>query len=234
MGGKAKAFLDYYGIPYDAVEVEPMFKSQIGDSKYKKLPQLRFGGKDGAFLVDSDIIVDTLAEHVGVGAQLKDAEVQKWRSWSRETLVRHITLNFNRTLVEAWQGYAYIDAFDTIPLTNKVFLKVVGAPVMYLVAKYKTLPALVRAGDLKADDDYREVLHRQVNRFVSEVEISDNKPFHGGAAPDLADIDVYGVLQSVRGHRVYDDLLQHTSIAPWMLRMDEMTSAAPYVPARAA
>ena len=33
--------------------------------------------------------------------------------------------------LEAWRGYAYIDAFDTIPVVNKIFLKVVGAPIMY-------------------------------------------------------------------------------------------------------
>jgi len=27
--GKVKAFLDYYGIPYSIVEVEPMFKHEV-------------------------------------------------------------------------------------------------------------------------------------------------------------------------------------------------------------
>jgi len=228
---KVKAFLDFYGVPHDTIEVEPMFKSQIGESKYKKLPQLRFGGQGGAYLVDSDAIIDTLAQSVGAGSQLQDPEVLRLRSWVRESLVRHITLNINLSLVDAWRGYAYIDAFDTIPAVNKIFLKVVGAPVMYLVAKYKTRPTLIKAGELGVGEDERTVFHRQVDRYVSEANISDKKLFHGGSKPDLADLEVYGVLQSVRGHQVYDDLWHSTNIAPWLARMDRETGKAAYTPA---
>mmetsp|Transcript_8137 Transcript_8137/g.13331 ORF Transcript_8137/g.13331 Transcript_8137/m.13331 type:complete len:324 (-) Transcript_8137:88-1059(-) len=226
--GKVKAVLDFYGIPHQAVEVEPMFKKQISESKYKKLPQIRFGGEGGAYIVDSEIINDTLAGLLGIECQLRDADVQKWRVWVRDSLTRHITLNINKSLVEAWRGYSYIDAFDTIPFLNKLFLKVVGAPVMYLVAEYKTRPTLQKAGELQKGDDVREVFHRQVDQYVRDVQISDKKPFHGGARPDLADLEVYGVLQSVRGHEVYDDLLRSTSIAPWMARMDRATGKSAY------
>ncbi|CAJ1435299.1 unnamed protein product [Effrenium voratum] len=221
--GKVKAFLDYYRIPHETIEVEPMFKSQLAPSEYKKLPQLRFGGADGAWLVDSDGIVDTLAPLLGIERQLKDPEVQRWRGWARESLVRHVTLNINRTLLSAWEGYRYIDAFDTIPLANKIFLKVVGAPIMYMVAAKKTYPTLVKAGELKDGDDWRTVFHQQVNQFTEEA--VGQKQFHGGKQPDLADLDVYGVLQSIRGHDVYQDMLQSTRIGPWMARMDRALGA---------
>ena len=48
----------------EAVEVEPMFKSQLAASDYKKLPQLRFGGEGGPYLVDSDHIAFQLQEDV--------------------------------------------------------------------------------------------------------------------------------------------------------------------------
>lgn len=226
--GKVKAFLDYYRIPYQAVEVEPMFKSQIADSNYKKVPQLRFGGRDGAYLVDSSEIVDTLASYVGAGVELGDADVQHWREWARESLVRLIVVNINKTLVQAWEGYSYIDNFDSIPLANKVFLKVIGAPVMYLVSEYKTRPSLAKAGHLQAHDDVRAALHRHVAQYVDELRLSEQRPFHGGSKPDLADLDVYGVFQSVRGHAVYDDLLLSTNIGPWMARMDRETGQAQY------
>jgi len=228
--GKVKAFLDYYRIPHELIEVEPMFKSQIKESAYKKLPQMRFGGDTGPYLVDSELIVDALAERVGAETELRDPDVQKWRLWCTESLVRHVTLNINTTLLEAWRGYAYIDAHDTIPLVNKLFLKVVGAPVMYLVAKYKTRPTLVKAGELSEGDDIRRVFHQQLDHYVSEAGISDKKPFHGGSRPDLADLDIYGVLQCVRWHKVYDDLLLNTSIAPWLARMDSETGKTEYSP----
>lgn len=36
--GKVRAFLDYYGIKYNKVEVSPLWKGEIGFSKYKKVP----------------------------------------------------------------------------------------------------------------------------------------------------------------------------------------------------
>lgn len=233
--GKVKAFLDYYQIEHTCVEVEPMFKKEIRYSEYKKVPQLRFNvsGHHGPYLVDSDEIVETLAPLVGAGAQLKDPEVSKWRGWARDSLVRHLVLNINTSLTDAWQGYDYIDQFDTIPGFNKMFLKVMGAPVMYLVAKYKTTPALIKSGELKEGDDVRNVLHSQVNKFVTEglAKTSEKQPFHGGAKPDLADLDVYGVFQSVRGHKVYDDVIASTDIGPWLAKMDEVTRKDKYTPA---
>eukprot|EP00913_Durusdinium_trenchii_P008059 g7558.t1 len=100
--GKAKAFLDYFRVPYEAVEVEPMFKSQLAPSDYKKLPQLRFGGEGGVWLVDSDQIVNSLAPLLGIEKQLRDPQVERWRNWARESLVRHVTLNINRIHWSTW------------------------------------------------------------------------------------------------------------------------------------
>lgn len=36
--GKVRAFLDYYGIEYNKVEVSPLWKGEINFSKYKKVP----------------------------------------------------------------------------------------------------------------------------------------------------------------------------------------------------
>ena len=36
--GKVRAFLNYYGIKYNMVEVSPLWKSEISFSKYKKVP----------------------------------------------------------------------------------------------------------------------------------------------------------------------------------------------------
>lgn len=244
---KVKAFLECNNVPHECVEVEPMFKSQLGTAQYRKVPQLEFttSGPEqaGPRLVDSDIIVDTLAKTFGRQEQLSDEDVVKWRGWARDRLVRLLVVNINESLIEAWKGYEYIDQFDSIPTTNKIFLKVMGAPVMWLVAKYMTMPNLLRSGALKPGDDPRLVLHEEINRFVADAlpPPADEKvftkktagkdapkygaknergPFHGGAQPDVADLDVYGVLQSVRGHRIYNDFLKSTTVGPWLSKMD--------------
>ncbi|KAK7198513.1 glutathione-S-transferase/glutaredoxin [Novymonas esmeraldas] len=227
--GTVKALLDYGKVPHECVEVEPMFKSELAESAYKKVPQLRFDSPagPGPYLVDSQLIVDTLSERMGLGRQLRDEEVVKWRTWARGPLVRLVTLEFNRSLPAAWAGYSYIDDCDTIPYVNKLFLKVVGAPVMYIVAMSVTKPRLVKAGLMKPDDDPKQRLHDEVNRFTAEALIDPAskkpRPFHGGSKPDLVDIDTYGVLQSVRGHRIYDTMIAETQIGAWLKAMDGAT-----------
>lgn len=227
--GTVKAFLDYHKIAHECVEVEPMFKGELSESLYKKVPQLRFDTDEGKgpYLVDSGIIVETLSEHLGLKSQLTDADISKWRQWARGPLVRLITLEFNCSLTAAWRGYSYIDNCDTIPYANKLFLKVIGAPVMYIVATKLTKPRLIRDGIMKPDDNPKIRLHEELKRFSDEalVDAKTKKPrqFHGGSKPDLADLDAYGVLQSVRGHRVYNEIIAETNIGPWLASMDEMT-----------
>ena len=121
--------------------------------------------------------------------------------------------------------------FDTI-LTNKWFLKVMGAPVMYLVAQVPK-PKLVKRGP-EGGRRHPWSVDAEVNLFVKDGLVDPKKPsvkrtFHGGAKPDLADLDVYGVLQSIRGHRVYNDVLKSTDIQAWLDAMDKATGKEKYV-----
>ena len=100
-----------------------------------------------------------------------------------------------------------------------------GAPVMYIVAMKKTIPTLEANGHLVKGDDARKRLFEEVNKFHNEALLDGKREFHGGSKPDLADLDVYGVFQSIRGHRVYDDLTKNTEIDHWMKRMDTLTRA---------
>jgi len=231
---KVKAHLDHFKIPHECVEVEPMRKKEIAVSEYKKVPQIRFG-KDGPWVVDSFIITNKLASARGLAGQLEDPDVKKWREFANESLVKHLVININKTLISAWRGYDYIDQFETIPATSKLFLKVMGAPVMFLVAKFMTMPKLKKNGEIKEGDDIRVVLHKRIDHFVNEgLAVQDTKKpvprlFHGGQKPDLADLDIYGVLQSIRGHDIYNDILRSTTVGPWLERMDAQTGKPLYV-----
>ena len=57
---KAKAVLDYKGVPYHAVEVHPLFKSEIKWSEYRKVPILLLA--DGQQVNESNKIVDMIFE----------------------------------------------------------------------------------------------------------------------------------------------------------------------------
>ncbi|KYN32361.1 Prostaglandin E synthase 2 [Trachymyrmex septentrionalis] len=62
---KVRAFLDYYGISYDVVEVDPVLRKEIGWSSYKKVPIL-LTQLEGGYqpLKDSSMIVSLLASHL--------------------------------------------------------------------------------------------------------------------------------------------------------------------------
>eukprot|EP00758_Cryptobia_borreli_P010951 Tbor_TRINITY_DN5617_c1_g1::TRINITY_DN5617_c1_g1_i4::g.8864::m.8864/K05309/PTGES2; microsomal prostaglandin-E synthase 2 len=251
--GIAKAFLDYHKIPYECVEVEPMFKNELNGVEYKKVPSLQFitSGNWGPFIGDSELIVSTMAKYVSKKTcdELNDPDVEKWRQWARRELVRFLVVNINVTISDAWHVYDYIDRFDTIPYTKKLFLKAMGSPIMLLVAKFKTQPALIEAGLMKKGDDVHEKLFERVNLFTTEalqipegtildikkrnaegntVKMPDVK-FHGGNEPDLADLDVYGVLQSIRGHKLYMDIIENTDLEPWLSKMDELCGSDKFV-----
>ncbi|XP_063239524.1 prostaglandin E synthase 2 isoform X2 [Bacillus rossius redtenbacheri] len=63
---KVRAFLDYFGLPYDVVEVDPVLRREIGWSRYKKVPilvaQLGSGYQQ---LNDSSMIISALASLLG-------------------------------------------------------------------------------------------------------------------------------------------------------------------------
>ena len=59
---KVKAMLDFHGIPYDVVEVNPLMKSELAFSEYKKVPVLVV---DGEQLNDSSHIMKTMEERIG-------------------------------------------------------------------------------------------------------------------------------------------------------------------------
>jgi len=45
---KVRATLDYFGYPYDVVEVNSLTKSQMKFTEYKKVPVLVVDGKNGS------------------------------------------------------------------------------------------------------------------------------------------------------------------------------------------
>lgn len=49
--GKVRAFLDFYGIDYTIVEVNPLWKKEISFSKYRKVPFILANGKQVSVLV---------------------------------------------------------------------------------------------------------------------------------------------------------------------------------------
>ncbi|OWF53661.1 prostaglandin E synthase 2-like [Mizuhopecten yessoensis] len=64
---KLRALLDYYGLSYDVVEVNSVFRSEIKWSKYKKVPILAYqaeGKEEQIQLNDSSVVMSILYSHL--------------------------------------------------------------------------------------------------------------------------------------------------------------------------
>lgn len=114
---KVKAFLDFMGVSYDTVEVNPLTKAQIktlGTGDHKKVPVVTV---NATVTVESNDIIYMLLK------ELKDAskdasfdkrlsslmtdDTTKWAEWSDKKLAVMLYPNITRNFDESWQAFAY-------------------------------------------------------------------------------------------------------------------------------
>ncbi|KAE8681519.1 translocon at the outer membrane of chloroplasts 64-like [Hibiscus syriacus] len=185
---KVKAFLDYYGIPYKVVEVDPISKKEIKWSDYKKVPILMV---DGQQLVDSSAIIDQLGEKIlpekTKTSVADEDEETKWRRWVDNQLVHVLSPNIYRNTSEALESFDYITSNGNFSFTEKITVKYAGAAAMYFVSK-----------NLKKKyniTDERAALYEAAETWVDAL---NGRSFLGGLKPNLADLAVFGVLRPIR------------------------------------
>ncbi|KAH1002617.1 hypothetical protein HUJ04_008689 [Dendroctonus ponderosae] len=262
---KVRAFLDYYGVSYDVVEVDPVLRQSIKWSEYKKVPILVAKTPTGYQpLNDSTMIISALASYLkdsgksmaelvqcfpfitftdDEGVKKKEimnkyflmlsnqqykkendkslSDERKWRKWADEVLVHTLSPNVYRTREEAFQAFNWFSEVGEweqhFPSWERNLIIYVGASAMYLVGK-----RLKKRHNLK--NDVRQSLYDQCNVWVSEIK-KKGTTFLGGQQPNLADLAVYGILNSIEGCVAFKELLENTRIGPWYLSMKQAVSA---------
>ncbi|XP_075230030.1 prostaglandin E synthase Su(P) [Lycorma delicatula] len=258
---KVRAVLDYYGLSYDVVEVNPVLRQQIKWSDYKKVPILLVR-VDGGYqqLNDSSMIISLLGSYfhdksTGIKELVKfyptieyhDADdrrkkeimnryflmyqnisentdfseiknVQKWRKWADEVLVHSLSPNVYRTREEALESFRWFSKVGEwerlFPAWEVSLIVYVGAYVMWIIGK-----RLKQRHSLK--DDVRQSLYDNCFQWLKELK-RKGTPYHGGSSPNLADLAVYGVLNSIEGCRAFQDLLDNTKIGTWYFSMKKL------------
>ncbi|ESP00899.1 hypothetical protein LOTGIDRAFT_180368 [Lottia gigantea] len=77
---KTRAFLDYYGISYDVVEVNSVTKKQLKWSQYKKVPVLVVNGvgKDGFLQLNESSVIMSLLESYLINPKYKLEELKSY------------------------------------------------------------------------------------------------------------------------------------------------------------
>ncbi|XP_021547006.1 prostaglandin E synthase 2 isoform X3 [Neomonachus schauinslandi] len=145
-------------------------------------------------------------------------EEMKWRQWADDWLVHLISPNVYRTPAEALASFDYIVREGKFGALEGAVAKYMGAAAMYLISK-----RLKSRHHLQ--DDVREDLYEAADKWVAAV--GKDRPFMGGEKPNLADLAVYGVLRVMEGLEAFDDLMRHSRIQPWYLRMEKAIAEAP-------
>jgi microsomal prostaglandin-E synthase 2 len=170
------------------------------------------------------------------------ADEARWRRWADERLVKTITANIYRSWDESWQTFSYItrEAGDAWGWAAREGARVAGSVLMWRVGSGMPKKYGIE-GDLRA------ALYRDLDAFVDAVDAGAARGggdkaaakgggggkagapaagggaggrFLGGAAPNLGDLAVYGVIRAIRGTNTYNDMVAHSRILPWLQRMD--------------
>ncbi|XP_077706965.1 prostaglandin E synthase 2 isoform X2 [Canis aureus] len=157
------------------------------------------------------------AQHLYGGKEARTEEM-KWRQWADDWLVHLISPNVYRTPAEALASFDYIVREGKFGAVEGAVAKYMGAAAMYFISK-----RLKSRHHLQ--DDVREDLYEAADKWVAAV--GKDRPFMGGQKPNLADLAVYGVLRVMEGLEAFDDLMRHTRIQPWYLRVEKAIAEAP-------
>ncbi|XP_074218423.1 prostaglandin E synthase 2 isoform X2 [Camelus bactrianus] len=152
------------------------------------------------------------------GGKEARTEEMKWRQWADDWLVHLISPNVYRTPAEALASFDYIVKEGNFGAVEGAMAKYMGAAAMYIISKRLKSRHHLR-------DDVREDLYEAANKWVAAV--GKDRPFMGGQKPNLADLAVYGVLRVMEGLEAFDDMMRHTRIQPWYLRVEKAIAEAP-------
>ncbi|GBF88381.1 prostaglandin E synthase-like [Raphidocelis subcapitata] len=225
---KVKAMLDYYKLPYETVEVNPLTKAELKWSDYRKVPVVKMDG--GRVAKDSSAIMSELTAELeaagrgggdgakrgggwrgggGGGGGAAAADEERWRRWVDERFVRVLTANIYRSWDETWNTFSYIAGQSHWNWASQQAVRLGGSLIMWRVGK--GMP-----GKYGIEGDLRAALYSDVDSFVAAL---GGREYLGGSAPNLADLSMFGVLRAVAGTPTYNDIVINTKIGPWLARM---------------
>ncbi|XP_014667740.1 PREDICTED: LOW QUALITY PROTEIN: prostaglandin E synthase 2-like [Priapulus caudatus] len=238
-----RAFLTITDFATHVVEVNPVLRKEIKWSSYRKVPILvcESNGIRNSISETLPLIISIMKTFLAVsGRELsfdemlgyyptatqlnryavmygeshrhKDTrqEEKKWREWADNTLVHYLSPNVYRTSGEALQAFRYFSDVGEwerlFPAWERYLVIYVGAAAMFLVGK-----RLKKKYNMK--EDVRETLYDACRHWTKHV--GKQRTFMGGDKPNLADLAVYGILNSIEGCEAFQDVLTNTKIGDW-------------------
>lgn len=219
---RVKAYLDFLNIKYDTVEVNPLTKSQLSFQKTsKKVPLITIGDTT---LAESSAIIDEITSRVrrkgfDSSVTLSDKffpdDTQKWSEWSEKQLAVMLYPNITRSFQESWECFSYAGEVEDWDFVQRSLVRYVSPPFMYLAnGKIKKKYGI---------EDERKELNVVIKVWCDAV--GQNKFLHGDHIT-MPDIQVFGVLRSIKGQRTFDEIMkEHSQLKDWYDRVQSELSS---------
>jgi len=139
-------------------------------------------------------------------------------SWVDDRFVHVVTPNIYRTWTEAFASFDYITNRGNFNFFERQAVKLSGAVSMYLISQnvLKKRHGIV---------DERAELYKDLNQWTDAA--VGTSAFCGGAAPNLADLAVFGVLRAVKTFQTFEDAMAECPDAKrWYKRMEHEVGGA--------
>ncbi len=216
---KVKAVLDYKGIPYEKIEVNPMTHEELEWNKkaydHDKVPVLIDG--DETVLESNDIIRHLDEKYpknpvfAKKGSPSKDQH--EWIRYADNELVQILPANIYRSFPEALDSFKYITKVGKFPAWKRYYLMLGGAVAMTIVAK--------KGMKKRGITDPRKALEEILDKLTQGL---GKKKFLGGNAPDVSDLVCFGILRSVHEMKVWDFISQNKKVRDWYESVEKTIS----------
>uniref|UniRef100_A0A3Q3X2V3 Prostaglandin E synthase 2 n=1 Tax=Mola mola TaxID=94237 RepID=A0A3Q3X2V3_MOLML len=248
---KVRAFLDYNGLPYEIVEVNPVLRQEVKWSAYRKVPILMV---DGDQLNDSSVIISCLKTYLinnmpeilrcypelkSVNDRGKEATEYSNKYWlmlnEEDTLEMYSDKGMQKEEMK-WRQWA--DDWLVHLISPNVY-RTTGealASFDYIVregkfgtfegffAKYVGAVAMFLISKrLKSRHNLQDDVRQDLYKAVNDwvAAIGKKRKFMGGDQPNLADLAVFGVLRVMEGLQAFDDMMENTKIKHWYRRVEK-------------
>jgi microsomal prostaglandin-E synthase 2 len=210
---KVRSLLNWKGVDYSPVEVDPMTKAEIKWANWKAVPV--FVDADGTQVNDSNQILHYVDEQLGgpprFAREGADAEQDGWMAFSDEVMAKSIVSVVYGSLRSSIAAMNYVTGVERFSRGQALKAKWLGGIVMRMIGRSRA-----KLFDLPPEENLTAQLDKLSAAFTPD--------FLGGAQPNGGDFANYGILRSTQGLRGFDLVENHPLAGPWYHRMQELSS----------
>ncbi|KAK0402937.1 hypothetical protein QR680_016624 [Steinernema hermaphroditum] len=136
-------------------------------------------------------------------------EEREWRDWVDSHFIHLISPNVYRTWSESlstFQWFSVVGDWErNFPLWERYLAVYMGALAMFAISK-----SLKKRHNI---EDERKVLFEACDKWVAAI--GKNRRFMGGDEPNLADLALFGAVNSFVGCAAFKEMREKTAIGPW-------------------